>query len=144
MLSRPGKNVNFIPSCLKFFGNRLFNFQTITERKIENKKLGGKKRFPQFLLSMYVFCLCVCVFVCLSVIALQTSSFDIGVWNFNIDTYIKISQNGIFYFFEFLLFFGVIPLFHFSLFSLFRDYESTYHGNQYTKLKFRTSRIYQV
>ena len=57
-------------TCL-YIGNRLFYFQTITERKIENKKLGGKKRFPQFLLSMYVFCL--------SVIALQTSSFDIGV-----------------------------------------------------------------
>ena len=51
-----------------------------------------KKRFPQFLLSMYVclcVCVCVCLFVCLSVIALQTSSFTIG------DTYMKISQNGI-------------------------------------------------
>ena len=132
--------------CVCFWKPSFFYVQTIREIKIENKKLGGKKRFPQFLLSMYVFCLCVClcvcVFVCLSVI--ETSSFDIGVWNFNIDTYIKIPQNGIFYFFEFLLFFGVIPLFHFSLFCLFRDYESTYHGNQYTKLKFRTSRIYQV
>ena len=96
-----------------FLETAFFNVQTIREIKIENKKLGGKKRFPQFLLSMYVFCVFVCLFVCLSVIALQTSSFDIGVWNFNIDTYIKISQNGIFYFFEFLLFFGVIPLFHF-------------------------------
>jgi len=131
-------------SALCLLETAFFNIQTIREIKIENNKLGGKKMFPQFLLSMYVFCVFVCLFVCLSVIALQTSSFDIGVWNFNIDTYIKISQNGIFYFFEFLLFFGVIPLFHFSLFSLFRDYESTYHGNQYTKLKFRTSRIYQV
>ena len=60
---------NWKPSFLLF----------IIERKIENKKLVGKKRFPLFLLRMYVFCLCVCVFVCLSVIALQTSSFDIGV-----------------------------------------------------------------
>ena len=45
-----------------FFGNRLFYFQTNRERKIENKKIGCKKKFPQFLLSMYV--LCVCLFVC--------------------------------------------------------------------------------
>ena len=48
-------------------GNHLFYFQTITERKIENKKLGGggTKRFPLFLLNMYVFfCVFVCVFVC--------------------------------------------------------------------------------
>ena len=77
--------------------------------------MAVKKRFPQFLLSMYVFC----VFVCLSVIALQTSSFDIGVWNFNIDTYIKISQNGIFYFFEFLLFSELSPFFIFHYFLYF-------------------------
>ena len=44
-----------------------FYFQTITEKKIEYKKLGGRKRFPQFLLSMYVFCMCVCVCVCVFV-----------------------------------------------------------------------------
>ena len=41
-------------------------FQTNRARKIENKKFGRKKRFPQFLLCMYV-CVCVCVFVCLFV-----------------------------------------------------------------------------
>ena len=33
-------------------------------KNIENEKFGRQKRFPQFLLSMYV-CVCVCVFVCL-------------------------------------------------------------------------------
>ena len=46
--------------CLCFLETAFFNAQTIREIKIENRKLGGKKRFPQFLLSMYV-----CVFVCL-------------------------------------------------------------------------------
>ena len=71
-------------------------------------------------LSFYSVCMFfVCLFVCLSVIALQTSSFDIGVWNFNIDTYIKISQNGIFYFFEFLLFSELSPFFIFHYFLYF-------------------------
>ena len=81
------------PSC---FGNRLFNVQTIREMRIDNfKNLAVKKGF----LSFYSVCMVLCVFVCSSVIALQTSSFNIGVWNFNIDTYVKISQNCIFYFF---------------------------------------------
>ena len=91
-------------------------FQTNRARKIENKKFGRKKRFPQFLLCMYV-CVCVCLCVCLSVGGLQTSSFNIGRWNFDIDIYMWISQNGIFYFFELLLIFGVIPLF--SFFTIF-------------------------
>ena len=95
-----------------------FNFQTNRERKIENKKFGRKKRFPQFLLCMYV-CVCIYLCVCLSVRALQTSSFNIGGWNFDIDTYMWISQNGIFYFFKVLLIFRVIPLFQFLQFSLF-------------------------
>ena len=46
-------------------GNRLFYFQTITERKIENKKLGSKKKG---FLSFYSVCMFfVCVFVCLFV-----------------------------------------------------------------------------
>ena len=82
-------------SC--FLETAFFNVQTIREIKIENKKnLAVKKGFLSFY-SVCMFFVCLCV--CLSVIALQTSSFDIGVWNFNIDTYIKISQNGIFHFF---------------------------------------------
>ena len=59
------------------FGNRLFYFETITERKVKNKKNGGKKKF---LLSMYVFCVCVFVCLCvgLSVDTLHASSFIIG------------------------------------------------------------------
>ena len=101
-------------------GNRLFYFQINRDRKIDNKKIGRKKRFPQFLLCMYVcvyVCVYVCLCVCLSVRALQTSSFNIGGWNFDIDTYMWISQNGIFYFFKVLLIFRVIPLF--SIFSIF-------------------------
>ena len=41
------------------------------------KKSAVKKRFPQFLLCMYVF-LCIYLCVCLSVAILQTSSFNIG------------------------------------------------------------------
>ena len=47
-----------------FLETAFLNFQTIRERKIENKKIDGKKGFPLFLLSMYVFCLSVCLFVC--------------------------------------------------------------------------------
>ena len=95
-----------------------FYFQTKRERKIDNKTLGRKKRFPQFLLCMYV-CVYVYMCVCLSVRALQTSSFNIGAWNFDIYTYMWISQNSIFYFFKVLLIFRVIPLFQFLQFSLF-------------------------
>ena len=63
---------------LWFLETAFFNVQTIREIKIENKKLGGKKRFPQFLLSMYVFCLCVCVFVCVFVCHRST---DFIVWH---------------------------------------------------------------
>ena len=52
-------------------GYRLFYFQTNRERKIENKTFGRKKRFPQFLLCMYV-CVYVCVFVCLFVCCRST------------------------------------------------------------------------
>ena len=68
------RNINHLMTWY-LFGNRIFNVQTITEiKKYKIKNLAVKKGFPQFLLSMYV-CLC----VCLSVIALQTSSFNIGV-----------------------------------------------------------------
>ena len=40
--------------------------------------------------TQYV-CLFVCEFVCLSVVALQTSSFNKGGLNFDIDTYKSIS-----------------------------------------------------
>ena len=53
-----------------------FNAQTIREIKIENRKLGGKKKG---FLSFYSVCMFVCVFVCLSVIGLQTLSINIGV-----------------------------------------------------------------
>ena len=100
----------------------------------------------------------VCLCVCLSVVALQTPLFNIGDWNFNIDTYMWISQNGIFYFFhfyfssesflfyilQFFIFSGVIPPFRFLLFPLFYACESTYHDNQYIKLKLRTRGIYYV
>ena len=109
-----------LPTLHNNIGNRLFCFQTNRERTIDNKKIGRKKVSSGF--ALYV-CLCICVYVCLcvclSVGALQTSSFNIGGWNFDIDTYMWISQNGIFYFFKFLLIFGVIPLFHFLQFSLF-------------------------
>ena len=78
------------------FGNRLF------KQKFKVKKFEDKKRFPQFLICMYVF-LYVCLCVCLSVFALETSIFNIGSWNFYTVTYmwISISQNDIFYFFHF-------------------------------------------
>ena len=61
----------------------LSNYWRKNNRKL--KKLSGKKRFPLFLLSMYVF-FCFFLFVCLSVIALQTSSFNIGSWNLSFFT----------------------------------------------------------
>ena len=118
-----------------------FYVQTDRETKIENKKCGFKKRFLQFLLSMYVFCVFVCLCVCLSVITLQSTTFKIGFWwNFNIDTYMWIAQNGIFYFLHFLSY----PLFNFLVLSLFQGYKSTYHENQCTKLKLGTIGIYYV
>ena len=100
-------------------GNRLFYFQTNTEKKQNIKNLAVKKWFPQFLLSMYV-CLCVCVFVCLSVIALQTSSFSIGVWNFNIDIYIKYLKMVSFTFLNFCLFLELFPFFIIYQFLYFK------------------------
>ena len=95
-------------------------------------------------LSFYSVCMFFCLCVCLSVVALETSSFNIGDWNCYIDTYMWISQNGIFYFFQFFIFFGVIPLFRLLLFHLFHACELTYHDNQYIKLKLRTREIYYV
>ena len=43
-------------------GKRLFDVQTIREIKIENKKLGGKKKVSS-VFTQYV-CLFVCLFVC--------------------------------------------------------------------------------
>ena len=66
--------LNFVAE-FKSIENLLFYFQTITERKIENKKFGGKKGFLSFYsVCMYLVCLC----VCLSVDTLQASSFNIG------------------------------------------------------------------
>ena len=55
-------------ACDISIGNRLFNFQTITERKIERKKkLGGKKGFLSFYsVCMFFVCVFVCLCVCLS------------------------------------------------------------------------------
>ena len=80
-------------------------------RKLKKKLEGKKKRFPQYLLCMYVF-MYIYLCVCWSVSILQTSSFDIGGWNFNIDIYIKIFQNGIFSF--------LIPLIIFHYFLYFK------------------------
>ena len=70
-------------------GNRLFYFQTNRERKKEKKKFGRKKKvssvFTQYVCFFVYMCVCLCV--CLSVDALKTSSFNIGGWNFDIDTY---------------------------------------------------------
>ena len=111
-------NVKGSEMCV-IIGNHLLYFQTIRERKIENKIIGGKKKVYS-VFTQYICFVCVNVFV-LSVGALQTSSFNIGGWHFNTDTSMWISQNGIFYFFQCLIFFGVIPLFHFlKLFSLFQ------------------------
>ena len=73
---------------LPALGNRLF-------KRKQKKKNQGKKGF----LSFYSVCMFVCLCVYLSVGALQTSTINIGGWNFDIDTYMWISQNGIFYFF---------------------------------------------
>ena len=70
-----------------YIGSCVFYFHTIRGKIIENLKNLAEKGFPLFLVSMYV---------CLSVITLQTSSFNnIGGWDFNIDTHMWISQNGI-------------------------------------------------
>ena len=121
------KKLSYRSDHKHYFGNRLF------KRKL--KKKWRWKRFPQFLLCMCV----VFLFVCLSVVAPQTS--NIGGWHFDIDTNMWISQNGVFYFCHF---FGVIPLFRFLPFPLFHACESTYHDNQYIKLKLRTRGIYYV
>ena len=122
-------------------------FTSYKSKKRTNQKLirEVKKGFLSFY-SVCIFCIyiCVCLCVCLSVDAIQTLSFNIGGWTFDMDTYIWISQNGIFYFFEILFIFGVIPLFRFLLFTLFQGCKSSDHENQYTKLKLGTSGIYYV
>ena len=85
-----------------------------------------------------VFTLFVYFCVWLSIVALETSLFNIGDLNFYIDT----SKNGICYFFQVFIF--VIPLFPFFLFPLFHACKSTYHDKQYMKLKLRTREMYYV
>ena len=54
----------------KQVGNFYFEMYRRNKDLKKNKKNQGKKRLPQFLLCMYVFCL--------SVVAVQTSSFNLG------------------------------------------------------------------
>ena len=54
-------------------------------------------------------------------LSLQMSSFNIGSWNFDIDIYMWISQNGIFYFFQFFISFSeLFPFFIFYYFLYFK------------------------
>ena len=50
---------------IPFIGHDFFYVQTIREIKIENRKLGGKKKVSS-VFTQYV-CLCVCLCVCLFV-----------------------------------------------------------------------------
>ena len=103
----------------------LLNHLLETAFSKENRKKTWrlKKGFLSFYSVCMLFCLCVYLCLCLSVAILQTSLFNIGGWHFDIDTYMWLSQNGIFYFFHFLIFFRSYSLFHFSLFSLFQGCE---------------------
>ena len=118
----------------------------LLQKKIEyRKKLGGKKRFPQFLLSMYVFCMCVCVCVCVFVCLWTLYRRHRLTQEAEILTYISICKQlkmVSFTFLNFCLFLELFPFFMFLLFSLFQGCQSTYHENQYTKLKLKTSGIY--
>ena len=48
-----------------FLETVFFTFKLLEKKKLTRKNLAVKKRFPQFLLSMYVLCVYICVFVCL-------------------------------------------------------------------------------
>ena len=62
-------------------------FKQIEKEKLKMKNLAVKKGFLSFYSAGMFVCVYVCLCVCLSVGALQTSSFHIGGWNFDIDTY---------------------------------------------------------
>ena len=82
------------------------------KQTLKKKHLKVKKCFLSFV-YLYACFLFVCLCVCLSVVALETSLFNIRDWKLYIDTYIWISQNCI----SIFIFFGVIPLF--SFFTIF-------------------------
>ena len=72
-----------------------------------------------FFISYFCFysvCFCVSLFVCRRCTDFM---FNIGGWNSNIDTYMWISQNGIFYFFNFCFFSELYAFFIFHYFLYF-------------------------
>ena len=78
------------------------------------------RRCAWFFISYFCFysvCFCVSLFVCRRCTDFM---FNIGGWNSNIDTYMWISQNGIFYFFNFFLFFSYTPFWFFNFFLYFK------------------------
>ena len=123
-----------------------FTFKQIGKEKQKIKNLAVKKRFPQFLLCIYVcvyICVCVCVFVCLLVVYRRhclTQEAEI-LTQIPICKYLKMVS---FTFLNFCLFLELFPFSHFLLFSLFQSFQSTYHEDQYTKLKLGTCGIYYV
>ena len=52
---------------------------------------------------------------------------------FELGSLYMIISKCIFLFFEILFYFGVVPLFHFSQFSIYQGYEIADHDSQYIK-----------
>ena len=100
------------------FGNRLFYFQTNRERKLENKKCGRKKGFLSFY-SVCMFCVCICVFVCLLALYRRhrlTQEAEIST-QIPICEYLKMVS---FTFLNFCLFLELFPFFIFYNFLYFK------------------------
>ena len=96
-----------------------FTFKLLEKEKQTIKNLAVKKRFPQFLLSMYVLCIYICVFVCLLAVYRRhrlTQEAEI-LTQIPICEQLKMVS---FTFFNFCLFSELFPFFIFYYFLYFR------------------------
>ena len=84
------------------------------------------------------------MYVCMYVLSLQPTPFELASWNLNHKVYIWLSQNAFFYFLEILICFWVIPLFQFWQLSLYQGFEHADYDNQWLKLKLCITRKHCV
>ena len=126
-----------------FLETVFFTFKQIEKEKQKIKNLAVKKGFLSFYSVCMFVCVYICVFVCLFALYRRhrlTQEAEI-LTQIPICKYLKMVS---FTFLNFCLFLELFPFSHFLLFSLFQSFQSTYHEDQYTKLKLGTCGIYYV
>ena len=76
-----------------------------------------------------------CLYVCMYVLSLQPTPFELASWNLNHEVYIWLSQNAFFTFWKFWFVSELSPFFQFSQLSLYQGFEHADYDNQWLKLK---------